>query len=73
VAATANQTPVSFQNRQTEGRALVIRKVGEKKFVLFSRDGSKRLGEFRSRKAAEDRERQILRIKGLIKKNASRN
>ena len=51
----------------------MIRKVGEKKFVLFSRDGSKRLGEFRSRKAAEERERQILQIKGLIKKNASRN
>lgn len=51
----------------------MIRKVAEKKFVLFSRDGSKRLGEFRSRKAAEDRERQILRIKSVIKKNASRN
>lgn len=69
----AAQTPVSFPKRPTEGRALVIRKIADKKFVLFSRDGSKRLGEFRSRKAAEDRERQILRVKSVIKKNASRN
>ncbi len=36
----------------------MIKKVG-KKFVLMSKDGKKRLGEFSSRKAAQKRERQI--------------
>lgn len=38
-------------------RRIMIRKVGSK-YVLYSHDG-KKLGTFSSRKAAEDRERQV--------------
>jgi len=40
----------------------MIRKV-EDKFVLLSRDGKKVLGEFASKFQAEEREKQILKIK----------
>lgn len=44
----------------------VIRKVG-KKYVLKSKDGDRKLGEFKSKKAAEKRERQINYFKHLKK------
>jgi len=36
----------------------MIRKVG-KKFVLYSKDGSKRLGSYKTRAGANKRERQV--------------
>ncbi len=36
-----------------------------KKFILWSSDGSKKLGEFDSREAAENREKQIKFFKAL--------
>lgn len=36
----------------------MIRKRGDK-YILFSKDGKKKLGEFRTRAAAEKREREI--------------
>jgi hypothetical protein len=53
--------------------AKMIKREGPEKFVLFSKDGSRRLGEFRSRKQAEDRERQIMQIKSLKRRDAKRN
>jgi hypothetical protein len=40
----------------------MIRKEGQK-YILYSKDGSKRLGTFPSKKKAEERELQITRIK----------
>ena len=40
----------------------MIRKQG-KQYVLMSKDGSRKLGTFPSRKQAEEREKQITRIK----------
>ena len=51
----------------------MIRREGPEKFVLFSKDGSRRLGEFRSRKQAEEREIQIMQIKSLKRRDAKRN
>lgn len=41
----------------------MIRKVGTR-YVLFTKNGKKRLGTFKTREAAERREREIQRIKG---------
>ena len=40
----------------------MIRKKGNK-YILLSKDGSKKLGEFNTRKQAEQREKQILFFK----------
>jgi hypothetical protein len=40
----------------------MIRKQGNQ-YVLMSKDGSRKLGTFPSRKKAEEREKQITRIK----------
>jgi hypothetical protein len=42
----------------------MIKQVGEK-WILYSKDGSKKLGEFDSKKEAEDREKEIIRIKNM--------
>ena len=42
----------------------MIRKEG-REFVLFSKDGSRRLGTFKTRAEAEAREKKILAIKSL--------
>ena len=42
----------------------MIRKEG-REFVLFSKDGSRRLGSFKTRAEAEAREKKILAIKSL--------
>lgn len=39
-----------------------------KKWILYSKDGSKKLGEFDSKEAAEEREKQIKRIKAMKSK-----
>ena len=46
---------------------MTIRKLGNQKFRLLSKSG-KKLGDFRSRTAAEKRERQIQRAKHARKK-----
>lgn len=38
------------------------------KYVLYSKDGSRKLGSFKTKKAAEKREREIQRIKHLKKR-----
>jgi hypothetical protein len=43
----------------------MIKREGPRKFVLYSRDGSRKLGTYASRKAAEERERQINAIKAI--------
>ena len=45
----------------------MIKKEGNK-YVLYSHDGDRKLGEFSSRKAAEDRERQIKAIVAIKEK-----
>jgi hypothetical protein len=40
----------------------MIRKEGQK-YILYSKDGSRKLGTFPSKKKAEERELQITRIK----------
>jgi hypothetical protein len=42
----------------------MIRKEG-RQFVLFSKDGNRRLGTFKTRAEAEARERKILAVKTL--------
>tara|TARA_A100001515_G_C4472645_1_gene177365 strand:+ start:425 stop:565 length:141 start_codon:yes stop_codon:yes gene_type:complete len=42
----------------------MIKKEG-REFVLFSKDGSRRLGTFKTRAEAEERERKIFAVKGL--------
>lgn len=44
----------------------MIRKIGNK-FVLFSKDGKKRLGTFNTRADAEKREREIMFFKNKRK------
>lgn len=40
-------------------------KLLKQKYALFSKDGSKKLGEFSSKEAAEKRERQVKFFKAL--------
>jgi hypothetical protein len=42
----------------------MIKKEG-REFILFSKDGSRRLGTFKTRAEAEDREKKILAVKSL--------
>ena len=44
----------------------MIKKEGYK-WILYSRDGKKKLGEFRSKKDALKRERQIIDVKNVRK------
>lgn len=49
------------------GKIMVIRKRGYK-WVLYNRKGTKKLGEFRTKKAALKRERQIIYFKHFKKR-----